>query len=80
VAVAERFWTGVAGLAVSARYAGAAVFLARGGYHHHLAANAWQSRGAGRRPEGARGLVSVAFESGLDGPVTDPWGNVVSPR
>jgi catechol 2,3-dioxygenase len=80
VAEAERFWTGIAGLALSARYAGAAVFLARGGYHHHLAANAWQSRGAGRRPDGVRGLVSVAFDAALDGPVTDPWGNSVIPR
>lgn len=75
VAEAERFWTGIAGLSVSARYAGAAVFLARGGYHHHLAANAWQSRGAGRRPDGVRGLVSVAFDAALPGPMTDPWGN-----
>lgn len=75
VAEAERFWSGVAGLEVSARYAGAAVFLARGGYHHHLAANAWDSRGAGKRADGLRGLVSVAFAGGLDAPVTDPWGN-----
>ncbi|WP_291299169.1 VOC family protein [Elioraea sp.] len=80
VAEAERFWTGVAGLAVSARYAGAAVFLGRGGYHHHLAANAWQSRGAGRRPDGVRGLVSVAFDAALEGPVADPWGNRAVPR
>lgn len=80
VAEAERFWTGVAGLAVSARYAGAAVFLARGGYHHHLAANAWGSRGAGRRPEGVRGLVEVAFDAALDGPVIDAWGNRVVGR
>lgn len=80
VAEAERFWSGVAGLAVSARYAGAAVFLARGGYHHHLAANAWGSRGAGRRPDGVRGLVEVAFDAALEEPVTDSWGNRVVGR
>ncbi|WP_144185020.1 VOC family protein [Elioraea rosea] len=80
VAEAERFWTGVAGLEVSAHYADAAVFLARNGYHHHLAANAWGSRGAGRRPEGVRGLVEVAFDAALEGPVTDPWGNRVVER
>jgi len=79
VAKAERFWTGVAGLAVSARYAGEAVFLARGGYHHYLAANAWGSRGAGRRPEGVRGLACVAFDAALPEPATDPWGNRVEP-
>lgn len=80
VAEAERFWTGAAGLSVSARYAGAAVFLARHGYHHHLAANAWQSAGAGRRPEGTRGLVAMAFAEGLAAAVEDPWGNRAVPR
>lgn len=75
VAEAERVWSGVAGLAVSARYAGQAVFLARDGYHHHIAANAWASRGAGRREEGARGLVEVVLTAPLPAPVTDPWGN-----
>jgi catechol-2,3-dioxygenase len=56
-----------------------AVFLARGGYHHHLAANAWSRRGAGRRAEGRRGLVSVTFAGGLERPVTDPWGNRAVP-
>jgi catechol 2,3-dioxygenase len=79
VAEAERFWSGIAGLEVSARYAGAAVFLARGGYHHHLAANAWASRGAGKRPDGLRGLVSVTFDGGLDALVADPWGNRAVP-
>jgi catechol 2,3-dioxygenase len=75
VAEAERFWSGVAGLSVSARYAGQAVFLARDGYHHHLAANAWASRGAGRRAEGTRGLVAFSLSRGLAQAVEDPWGN-----
>jgi catechol 2,3-dioxygenase len=79
VAEAERFWSGVAGLRVSARYGGQAVFLARDGYHHHLAANAWASRGAGRREEGTRGLVAIAFATGLDAPAEDPWGNRAVP-
>lgn len=79
VAEAERFWSGIAGLEVSARYGGAAVFLARGGYHHHLAANAWSSRGAGRRAEGQRGLVAIALSDGLTAAVTDPWGNTAVP-
>lgn len=79
VAEAERFWTAAAGLSVSARYRGQAVFLARDGYHHHLAANAWASRGAGRRQAGARGLVELAFAAGLDAPVEDPWGNRAVP-
>lgn len=80
VAEAERFWSSIAGLSVSARYAGEAVFLARGGYHHHLAANAWASRGAGRRAEGSRGLVEIALDAALPAPATDPWGNRVVGR
>jgi catechol 2,3-dioxygenase len=79
VAEAERFWTSAAGLSVSARYPGAAVFLARDGYHHHLAANAWGSRGAGRRADGARGLVAFSLASGLEAAVEDPWGNRAVP-
>ncbi|NOD85562.1 MULTISPECIES: VOC family protein [unclassified Ruegeria] len=56
----------------SARWFGA------GGYHHHLAANAWQSQGAGQRSEGSTGLASVellaASESLSPGRLIDPWG------
>jgi catechol 2,3-dioxygenase len=79
VPAAERFWSSAAGLSVSARYGGQAVFLARDGYHHHLAANAWASRGAGRRAEGTRGLVAFSLASGLEGAVEDPWGNRAVP-
>ena len=33
-----------------------ALFLAAGGYHHHLGLNTWQSQGAPPPPEGALGL------------------------
>lgn len=49
-----------------------------GGYHHHLAANQWQSQGAGRRPDGASGLTSIELRaepaSLVPGRLTDPWG------
>ena len=49
-----------------------------GGYHHHLAANAWQSQGAAQRSEGSTGLTSVellaAPESLAPGRLIDPWG------
>ena len=38
-------------------YPGAS-FLATGGYHHHIAANTWHSRGAGPRRDGEAGLAS----------------------
>ena len=34
-----------------------ASFMASGGYHHHIAGNIWNSRGAGARGEGELGLA-----------------------
>ena len=56
-AAAERFYAGVLGLDVTHRRPGA-TFFSSGGYHHHVAGNAWGSRGAGRRTPGATGLES----------------------
>lgn len=39
-----------------ARFMGA-LFVAAGGYHHHLGLNVWAGRGAPRRPENATGLA-----------------------
>ncbi|MCW4116786.1 VOC family protein [Aurantimonas sp. MSK8Z-1] len=55
---AERFYRERLGLAVTHRRSGA-VFLSSDGYHHHLGANSWASRGAGKRPAGAAGLACV---------------------
>ncbi|WP_210422804.1 VOC family protein [Cryobacterium sp. BB307] len=46
---AEEFYADSLGFAVTAR-ANGAIFLAAGGYHHHVAANTWGSAGAGVRP------------------------------
>ena len=47
------------------------------GYHHHLAANVWNSRGAGPRPDGRTGLDHVALTGfpGKSAAVADPFGN-----
>lgn len=59
---------------------GGSMFYASGGYHHHLAVNAWGVN-ATPRPEGEAGLAHVAL--GLDGALydgaaekdlRDPWG------
>ncbi|PKA40296.1 VOC family protein [Rhizobium sullae] len=52
---ADAFYRDVLGLTLMARYPGAS-FFATGGYHHHVAANIWNSRGAGARTEGMTGL------------------------
>jgi hypothetical protein len=57
---AEAFHAGIPGFGVSARYAGAS-FFGSGGYHHQTAADVWQSRGAGARPEGGAGLARLVL-------------------
>lgn len=52
---ADAFFRDVLGLKVMARYPGAS-FFATGGYHHHVAANIWNSRGAEARRIGMTGL------------------------
>lgn len=53
---AERFYSGLVGFDVTVRGYPGALFVAAGGYHHHLGLNTWRSRGAPPAPEGARGL------------------------
>jgi catechol 2,3-dioxygenase len=52
---ADAFYRDVLGLKLMARYPGAS-FFATGSYHHHVAANIWNSRGAGARTEHMTGL------------------------
>lgn len=72
---AEGFFAGELGLARTFDGPGGA-WYGWNGYHHHLAGNVWNSRGAGPRPEGATGLAEVAVEDpGRAGQaVADPWG------
>ena len=52
---ADAFFRDVLGLDLMARYPGAS-FFATGKYHHHVAANVWNSRGRPRREAGMSGL------------------------
>jgi len=49
VASAREFYVDRLGFATTAELAGSALFVSAGGYHHHMAMNVWNSRGAGRR-------------------------------
>jgi catechol 2,3-dioxygenase len=74
VAEANAFYRDVLGMKVmAARYPGA-TFLATGGYHHHLGANTWNSRGAGIRSEHMTGLSDYTLrfndKATLDAAVT----------
>ena len=57
-AEADRFYRDILGFDVTVNYPGAS-FYGSGGYHHQLAGNVWNSRGASRRSDGAAGLDAV---------------------
>lgn len=69
VATAREFYVDTLGFEQTANYGSQAVFVSAGGYHHHMAMNTWNSRGAGRRPA-TLGLGSVVIdvpsEDGID--------------
>jgi catechol 2,3-dioxygenase len=50
------FYNGVLGMGVMAQLGPSAAFLSAGGYHHHVGANTWESRGASPAPAGAASL------------------------
>ena len=50
------FYRDVLGFDLMASYGGQALFLAAGGYHHHVGANIWNSAGAEPPPEGSAAL------------------------
>ncbi len=59
-AAAETFYRDALGLDLTTRYPGAS-FLSSGGYHHHIAANIWHSRGAGPRDLPSTGLAGFEW-------------------
>ncbi len=61
-AQAAAFYSGVIGLDVTKTVNGA-VFLSSGGYHHHVAANSWSSRGAALRDPAMAGLAFATVEA-----------------
>ncbi|HEY2373682.1 MAG TPA: VOC family protein [Gaiellaceae bacterium] len=55
------FYREVLGMDVTAQVGPAAAFLSAGGYHHHVGANTWESRGAGPAGEGYATLRHAAI-------------------
>lgn len=89
---AEAFYAGTLGLDVTCRYPGA-TFYSSGGYHHHIGANIWNSRGAGQRtpstglsdveilalPEQRARLAAAGTADGAkDLTLLDPWGTAIT--
>ncbi len=60
VDAATRFWTERMGMELMTRFGADASFLGQDGYHHHIGANTWASRGAAREPLEGPGLEAVA--------------------
>lgn len=85
---AESFYSGTLGFPVTAHYPGAA-FYGAGGYHHHLATNIWNSRGAGPRSPStgltaveiladAASLAAITARTGGRTDLQDPWGTRIT--
>ena len=76
-AEARRFYGGTLGMDLTAGWP-AAAFFGTGGYHHDIAANTWQSQGAGRRDPRRAGLARIMLEASgghlAPGDLDDPWG------
>jgi catechol 2,3-dioxygenase len=51
LASAQEFYVNQLGFEATNHFRGAALFVSAGGYHHHMAMNIWNSRGAGRRQQ-----------------------------
>jgi len=67
IGTARQFYVDTVGFEVTAEYGTQALFVSAGGYHHHLAMNTWQSRGAaGRWPALGLGEVSIELASDDD--------------
>jgi catechol 2,3-dioxygenase len=58
------FYTDVLGLDLMARLGNQAAFFSSGGYHHHIGANTWNSRGQGPASRDHAGLERVVFSVG----------------
>lgn len=83
VVAAEKWWNEVQGFDTMTLYGGQAVFLSSGGYHHHIGANSWRSRGAGKRETDRTGIAFVELTSRLateESVWHDPWGTEIRVR
>jgi catechol 2,3-dioxygenase len=64
VASAKEFYVDRLGFETTTAFGDSALFVSAGGYHHHMAMNVWESKGAGRRPLAlGLGLVEIVVPS-----------------
>ena len=76
---ALNFYCDILGFELQQMYGDQAAFISAGGYHHHIGANVWHSRGAGKRDLDRSGLgwVELNSKDGIAKTVSDPWGTEV---
>ena len=55
------FYCDALGFGLMAAFGAQAAFMSAGGYHHHLGANTWESRGAGQPPPGHATLLRATI-------------------
>ena len=55
------FYRNTLGMDLTAQLGDTAAFLSAGGYHHHLAGNTWETRGASPAPEGTARLLGFTI-------------------
>ncbi len=72
VETAREFYIGALGFEKTMEMPGSALFVSAGGYHHHMAMNVWNSRGAGKRAN-TLGLGRIDIEV----PAADDLGGLV---
>lgn len=61
VEATARFYAQEIGLDLTARMGAEAAFFSSNGYHHHVGANAWRSRGGSPAPRETAGLERIVF-------------------
>ncbi|MQB01078.1 MAG: hypothetical protein GEU78_12420 [Actinobacteria bacterium] len=60
------FYVDILGLDLMARMGSQAAFLASNGYHHHIGANTWRSRGRAPAPRDHAGIDRIVFATAPD--------------
>jgi catechol 2,3-dioxygenase len=69
---ARDFYVDSLGFEVTTAFGAQALFVSAGGYHHHMAMNVWNSRGAGRRQQTlGLGQVEIVLPDADDVAATD---------
>jgi catechol 2,3-dioxygenase len=66
---AEQFYHATLGFDVTQRTFPGALFLAAGGYHHHIGLNVWNTRGGSPVAEQSSGLVRFGIRTGTSSAV-----------